>query len=146
LQIAVQATAGNLAFFKHKLCNERQKKYKEGGDVVLALAPWITRLPPAMRLSYDDWAMKKVSDMRACYAAFFLGTGFINDLLVRMRRLVFGRVFTCCRSRLVGYLVPRAPARQCICALAASAAPAVSSSAAAELFEDRSAERSRREL
>ena len=135
-----------MAFFKDKLCDEGQKKDEEDGGVVLALAPWVNRLPPAMRLSFDDWAMKKTSDMRACYAAFFLGSGCINDRLVKMRRLVFGHVFSCCRSRLVAYLVPRAPARQRICALAASAAPAVSSSAAAELFEDRSAERSRREL
>ena len=138
--------AGNLAFFKDKLCNEGQKKDEEGGGVVLALAPWVKRLPPAMRLPFDDWAMKKASDMRACYAAFFLGSGCIDDRLVKMRRLVFGHVFSCCRSRLVAYLVPRAPARQRICALAASAAPAVSSSAAAESPEDRSAKRSRREL
>ena len=67
--------AGNLVFFKDKLCDEGQRKEEEGGGVVLALAPWVNRLPPAMRLSFDDWAMKKVSDMRACYAAFFLGSG-----------------------------------------------------------------------
>ena len=89
-----------------------------------------------MRLLFDDWAIKKASDMRACYAAFFLGSGCVNDRLVKMRRLVFGHVFSCCRSRLVAYLVPRAPARQRICALAASAAPAVSSSAAAESPEE----------
>ena len=114
--------AGNLAFFKGKLCDEGQKKVEEGGGGVLALAPWVTRLPPAMRLPFDEWAVNKVFDMRACYAALFLGSGCINDRLVKMRRLVFGHVFTCCRSRLVAYLVPRAPARQRICALAASAA------------------------
>jgi len=133
--------AGNFVFFKDKLCDEGQKLDEEGG-VVLALAPWVDRLPPAMRLSFDDWVMKKVSDMRACYAAFFLGSGCINDRLVKMRRLVFGHVFSCCRGRLVAYLVPRAPARQRIFALAASAAPAVSSSAATEVPEDRKVEES----
>ena len=85
--------AGNLAFFKEKLCDEGQREEEEGGGVVLALAPWVNRLPPVMRLSFDDWAIKKVSDMRACYAAFFLGSGCINDRLVKVRRLVFGRVF-----------------------------------------------------
>ena len=130
-------TAGNLAFFKDKICDEGQRNEEECGGVVLALAPWVNRLPPVMRLSFDDWVMNKVFDMRACYAAFFLGSGCINDRLVKMRRLVFGHVFSCCRSRLVAYLVPRAPARQRICALAASATPAVSSSAAAESPEDR---------
>ena len=131
-QIAVQMAAGNLAYFKGKLCDEGQRKDEECGGVVLALAPWVKRLPSAMRLPLNDWAVNKVADMRACYAAFFLGSGCINDRLVKMRRLVFGHVFACCRSRLVTYLVPRAPARQRICALAASAAPAVSSSAAVE--------------
>ena len=90
--------------------------------MVSALEPWVKRLPPAMRLPFDDWKINKVFDMRTFSAAFFLGSGCINDRLVKMRRLVFGRVFTCCRSRLVAYLVPRAPARQRICALAASAA------------------------
>ena len=128
--------AGNLAFFKDKLSDEGQMNNELGGGVVLVLAPWVTRLPPAMRLPFDDWAVNNVFDMRACYAAFFLGSGCINDRLVKIRRLVFGHVFACCRSRLVAYLVPRAPARQRICALAASAAPAVSSSAAAESFEE----------
>ena len=135
-QITAQIAAGNSTFFKDKLCDEGQKKDEEGGGVVLALAPWVTRLPPAMRLPFDAWALSKVFDMRACYAAFFLGSGCINDRLVKMRRLMFGHVFTCCRSRLVAYLVPRAPARQRICALAASAAPTVSSSAAAESLEE----------
>ena len=95
-----------------------------------------------MRLSFDDWAVNKVADMRACYTAFFLGSGCIGKRLVKMRRTVFGHVFTCCRSRLVAYLVPRAPARQRICALAASAAPAVSSSAADEPPEENEAQRS----
>ena len=112
---------------------------------MISQAPWVIRLPPAMRLPFDDWAVKKVIDMRACYAAFFLGSGCTNDRLVKVRRLVFAHVFTCCRSRLVAYLVPRAPARQRICALAASAAPAVSSSAAAESPEDRKVKKSRRE-
>ena len=128
--------AGNLAFFKDKLCDEGQRNEEEDGGVVLALAPWVNRLPLAMRLSFDDWAMKKVSDMRACYAAFFLGSGCINDRLVKMRRLVIGRVFWSCRSRLVAYLVPRAPARQRIRTLALSAVP-VSSSTAAESPGDR---------
>ena len=124
-----------MAFFKDKLCDEGQTKDEEGGAVVLALASWVNRLPTAMRLSFDDWAVNKVSDMRACYAAFFLGSGCINDRLVKMRCLVLGHVFSCCRSRLVAYLVPRAPARQRICALAASAVPAISSSAIAEPLE-----------
>ena len=139
-------SAGNLAFFKVKLSEEQkwdekeheeQDEKEQGGGVVSVLAPWVKRLPPTMRLQLDDWAVNKVSDMRACYAAFFLGSGCINDRLVKMRLLVFGHVFTCCRSRLLALLVPRAPARQRICALAASAAPAVSSSAAAESPEDR---------
>ena len=145
LQVSAQISAGNLAFFKGKLCNEGQKKDEEGGGVVLTPAPWIKRFPAAMRLSFDEWAVNKVSDMRACYVALFLGSGCINDRLVKMRRLVFGHVFTCCRSRLVAYLVHRAPARQRICALAASAAPAVSSSAAAEPHEEHIEKRARRE-
>jgi hypothetical protein len=133
-----------LAFFKDKLCDEEQKKEEEDGAVVLALAPWVNRFPPAMRLSFDDWAINKVLDMQACYAAFFLGSGCINDRLVKMRRLVFGHVFSCCRIRLLAYLVPRAPARQRICALAASAAHAVSSSAAAESPEEHKEKRPRR--
>ena len=110
--------AGNLAFFKNKFYDERRKKDDEGGDVISALAPWIRRLPPAIRLPLDDWVVKNVSDMRACYAAFFLGSGCINNRPIKLRRLVFGHVFTCCRSRLVAYLVPRAPVfRQRICAL-----------------------------
>ncbi len=112
--------------------------------MVLALAPWVKRLPSAMRLPFDDWAVNKVSDMRACYAAFFLGSGCINDRLVKMRRLVIGRVFWSCRSRLVAYLVPRAPARQRIRALAASAAPAVCSSTAPESPEEHKEKRPRR--
>jgi len=121
---------GNLAFFKEKLRNEEQKNEDEGGSGVWTLAPWVTRLPPLMRLPFDAWAVNSVLDMRTCYAAFFLGRGCINDRLVNMRRLVFGHAFTCCRNRLLAYLVPRAPARQRIYALAASAAPAVASSAA----------------
>ncbi len=128
-----------MAFFKGKLCEKGQKNYEEGSGRVLVLAPWIKRLPPAMRLSFDDWAVNTVSDMRACYAAFFLGSGCINDRLVKLRRLVFDRVFACCRSRLVAYLVPRAPARQRICTLAASAAPAATSFAASEAPEERKA-------
>ena len=137
-QILEQITAGNLDFFKAKLCNE-------GKEVacVSAMPYWVTRFPPAMRLSFDDWAVNKVADMRACYTAFFLGSGCIDKRLVKMRRTVFGHVFTCCRSRLVAYLVPRAPARQRICALAASAAPAVSSSAAAESPEEHKEKRLR---
>ena len=74
-------------FFKEKLCNEDGQIYDES---VLALAPWVRRLPSAMRLRFDSWAAKKVFDMRACYAAFFLGSGCINDRLIKMRRLVFG--------------------------------------------------------
>ena len=122
-----QIAAGNLDVFKAKLCDEGQEV-----ACVSAIPYWVTRFPPAMRLSFDDWAVNKVADMRACYTAFFLGSGCIDKRLVKMRRIVFGHVFTCCRSRLVAYLVPRAPARQRICALAASAAPAVSSSAVAE--------------
>ena len=142
-QINAQISAGNLAFFKGKLCDEGKKRDEEGSDVVSALAPWVTRLPPAMRLPFDEWAVSKVSDMRACYAAFFLGSGCINDRLVKMRRLMFGHVLSCCRSRLVAYLVPHAPARQSICALAVSAAPAVSSSTAAESPEGHKEKRSR---
>jgi len=126
-----------LAFFKDKLCAEGKKEDEEGSGVVLVLAPWVNRLPPAMRLPFDDWAVKKVSDMRACYAAFFLGSGCINDRLVKMRRLMFGNVFTCCRSRLVAYLVPRAPARQRICAFVTSTAPAVSAESPEEHKEKR---------
>ena len=128
-----------MVFFKGKLCDEEQKKDEEGGGVVLALAPWVTRLPQSMKLPFRYWAVNTVSDIRACYAAFFLGSGCINDRLVKVRRLVFGRVFACCRSRLLAYLVPRAPARQRICALAASAAPAVSSFVASEAPEERKA-------
>jgi hypothetical protein len=121
--------AGNLNFFKDKLCEEGDKKDDKCGDLTLPLAPWVMRLPRAMRLPFDSWAVNKVSDMRACYIAFFLGSGCTEgSRLAKMRRLVFGHVFTCCRSRLVAYLVPRAPARRRICALAASAAPSVSSS------------------
>jgi hypothetical protein len=115
-QILEQIAAGNLDVFKAKLCDEGQEV-----ACVSAMPYWVTRFPPAMRLSFDDWAVKKVADMRACYVAFFLGSGCIDKRLVKMRRLVFGHVFSCCRSRLVAYLVPRAPARQRICALAASA-------------------------
>ncbi len=133
-------SAGNLAFFKAKLSEEQKRDEKEdedqdekeeGGGVVSVLAPWVKRLPPDMRLSLEGWAVNKVSDMRACYVAFFLGSGCINDRLVKMRRLVIGRVFWSCRSRLLAYLVPRAPARQRIRVLALSAVP-VSSSTAAE--------------
>ena len=112
-----QIAAGNLDFFKAKLCDEGQEV-----ACVSATPYWVTRFPPAMRLSFEDWAVNSVADMRACYTAFFLGSGCIDKRLVKMRRIVFGHVFTCCRSRLVAYLVPRAPARQRICALAASAA------------------------
>ena len=131
-------SAGNLNFFKGKLCDEGQKNEECGGGV-LELAPWVTRLPQSMKLPFGYWAVNKVADMRACYAAFFLGSGCINDRLVKVRRLVFGRVFACCRSRLVAYLVPRTPARQRICALAERAAPAVSSFAASEAPEERKA-------
>ena len=115
-QIMEQIAAGNLDVFKAKLCDEGQEVAS-----VSKIPYWVTRFPSAMRLSFDDWAANKVADMRACYAAFFLGSGCIDKRLVKMRRTVFGHVFTCCRSRLVAYLVPRAPARQRICALAASA-------------------------
>ena len=114
-------------FFKAALRDEGQEVAS-----VSAIPYWVTLFPPAMRLSFDDWAANKVADMRACYAAISLGSGCIDKRLVKVRRIVFGHVFTCCRSRLVAYLVPRAPARQRICALAASAAPAVSSSTVAE--------------
>ena len=138
-QITVHIAASNLAFFKSKICDEGQRKEKE------ALAPWVKRLPSIMRLRLDDWAVKMVSDMHACFTAFFLGSGCVNDRLVKLRRLVFGRVFWCCRSRLVAYLVPRAPVRQRICTYAAFAAPAVYSSATTELTEGRMKKRPRLE-
>ena len=116
VKIMEQIATGNLYFFKAKLRDEGQEV-----ACVSAVPYWVYFFPPAMRLSFDDWAINKVADMRACYTAFFLGSGCIDKRLVKMRRIVFGRVFTCCRSRLVAYLVPRAPARQRICALAASA-------------------------
>ena len=127
-------SAGNLPFFKGMLCDEVHKKDEVGG-VGLTLSPWVKRLPLAMRLPLEDWAANKVADMRTCYAAFFLGSGCINGRLVKIRLLISSRVFACCRSRLLTYLVPRAPARQRICALAASAVPAISSTAIPELFE-----------
>ncbi len=116
-QIENQIAAGNLTFFKDKLGTHRDEKDKG----VLAPSPWVTRFPSDMRISFDGWVESKVCDMRACYVAFFLGSGSIHERLVKIRRLVFGLVFSTCKSRLLAYLVPRAPARQRICALAASA-------------------------
>ncbi len=74
-----------------------------------------------------NWQLARSPTCGPVTPPFSLGSGCINDRLVKMRCLVFGQVFWCCRSRLVAYLVPRAAARQRIYANAASAAPTVSS-------------------
>ena len=120
-----------MAFFKHKVCTEFQNKDEDKGDgVVLALQPWVPRLPSAMRLELGYWAVNILSDMRACYAALFLGSGHcINGYFVKIRRLVVYTIFVGARTRLVSYLVPPAFARQRIRAVVSSATDSISSSA-----------------